>query len=218
MAKRSLSYLSVAALLIASFLVLTYYLLSDTARTREADVQVVEGKGGDAEALKTPGDTIGAAARPYRTPGTQRKGVPDLNADLTTVAFRHADMKSMHDRLRAEGRDDAWAKKAEEYFADNYAMLVGAVGSDWRPTVECGTTLCEVSGVLPSEKDAEIQASLQSGDLMMDSWEHGYHNMGAVFSSGKDGRAIALTYYQREGPSTFNPDEYSPEWRARHKK
>lgn len=116
-----------------------------------------------------------------------------------------SEKKFLHDKLRAEGRDEAWATRSKSLFDKAYAALpsIGDAGRD--VAISCGTTLCEVSGSLddrPGERDNKAQASVQSPDLMVKMWDKGYHNMGSMFGSDDHGRLSFVTFYQREAPVT----------------
>ena len=142
--------------------------------------------------ISVPSD-VGVAPKPFPADG------------LTKMLRFDSEKKFLHDELRHEGRDEAWATRSESLFDKLYAALpsIGDAGRD--VAISCGTTLCEVSGSLddrPGERDNKAQASVQSPDLMEKMWDKGYHNMGSMFGSDDHGRLSFVTFYQREAPVT----------------
>ncbi|WP_343526370.1 hypothetical protein [Sphingomonas sp.] len=109
-------------------------------------------------------------------------------------------LKSLHDRLRAEGRDEAWATRSETMLAREYADMSGIKGTGHAPQIHCGTTLCEVSGSLDFPERGIAMKSVQAPEFSERMWSRGYHPMNQGFGPGKDGRQMFIGYYRREAP------------------
>lgn len=110
------------------------------------------------------------------------------------------ELKSMHDRLRAEGRDEAWATRSEAMLAREYAEMSGIKDTGHAPQIHCGTTLCEVSGSLDFPERGAAMKSVQAPEFSERMWSRGYHPMNQGFGPGKDGRQMFIGYYRREAP------------------
>lgn len=109
-------------------------------------------------------------------------------------------LKSLHDRLRAEGRDEAWATRSEAMLANEYADMSGIKDTRHAPQIHCGVTLCEVSGSLDfPERDIAME-SVQAPEFSERMWARGYHPMNQSFGPGKDGRQMFIRYFRREAP------------------
>ncbi|MGE7206811.1 hypothetical protein ACQKJZ_14175 [Sphingomonas sp. NPDC019816] len=155
----------------------------------------------------TPSYSIGRGdTRP--APESQNDPVADRRAaelarisDVASPFFGFApQIKSLHDRLRAEGRDEAWATRSEAMIAKQYADMSGIKDTGQAPQIHCGATLCEVSGSLDFPEFGTAMQSMQAPEFSERMWTQGYHPMDQMFGPGKDGRQMFIRYFRREAP------------------
>ncbi|KRC81490.1 helix-turn-helix domain-containing protein [Sphingomonas sp. Root241] len=66
----------------------------------------------------------------------------------------------LHERVRAEKRDAAWAPRAEARLRTAYAHILGVGGEPLR--VICAATLCEVTGTITAQGEKDINATMQA--------------------------------------------------------
>ncbi|MBI0476813.1 hypothetical protein D9601_15790 [Sphingomonas sp. MA1305] len=148
--------------------------------------------------------------RDVPTPQDRRDLAADLRAaELARISDEVAPffgynpaLKSLHDHLRAEGRDEAWASRSKTMLAREYAGMPGIKDTDHAPQIHCGVTLCEVSGSLDFPERGTVMRSVQAPDVSERMWARGYHPMNQMFGPGRDGRQVFIGYYRREAPIT----------------
>jgi DNA-binding CsgD family transcriptional regulator len=114
------------------------------------------------------------------------------------------DVAGLHERVRTEQRDAAWAMRTEQGLAARYAMIPH-VNDMGKVRVLCGSTLCEVANLLPDPKtlpesaNAILYRDLQSTPLFHDGAALGLRYEGQLFSETKDQpkRNLFVAYWSR---------------------
>lgn len=201
---------TVRAVTFAAVLILSMYLIktgvsTDKGATQGSTVQVVSSS--VAPAYTTSSSSIGrnevrAASENLVDLMADRRAAELARISDAATPFLGYDpkLKSLHDRLRAEGRDEAWATRSEAMLASEYAKMAGIKETDRAPQIHCGTTLCEVSGSLDFPENGVAMQSVQAPEFSERMWSRGYHPMNQSFGPGKDGRQMFIGYYRREAP------------------
>lgn len=175
---------------------------------RGAAVQVVSSR--TAPARATPSPAIGGIEARAATdipgdPMADRRAAELARISDAASPFLgyNPKLKSLHDRLRAEGRDEAWATRSEAMLAREYAAMAGIRGTDQMPHIHCGTTLCEVSGSLAFPESGIAMDSVQAPAFSERMWGQGYRPMDQSFGPGKNGEQMFIGYFRREAPITM---------------
>ncbi|WP_428969698.1 hypothetical protein ACQR50_02575 [Sphingomonas sp. Xoc002] len=208
-AKRSFATLCIVILGVA--LIVSIHLSkvgasADDGSIQGSIVQVVSS--GAAPPQAKPPSSIGRVRAPRLAPEIQHDPMANMRAaelarisDVASPFFGYdPNLKSLHDRLRAEGRDEAWASRSEDMLAKEYADMSGIKGTDQAPHIHCGATLCEVSGSLDFPLRDIAMKSVQAPEFSERMWARGYHPMNQGFGPGKDGRQMFIGYFRREAP------------------
>ena len=123
------------------------------------------------------------------------------------------DTAELHDRLRKEERDDAWAREIEPALRGRYSAIPH-VNDRGEVRVTCAATLCEVANELPGSDQAnegELKAlygALQSEPLYGDVKKMGLIYQGATFtgSKTKPSRPLFVVYWARWRNDQRRPD------------
>lgn len=149
----------------------------------------------------------GAAALMTQSPTTGKADDPLIGAPLVNGP----NLVALHDRVRTETRDKAWAERLETAIRARVMQipLVGKNGNVLRVT--CASSLCEIAGTLISPKDkAEVEdqksqynrtvRDLQVPPLPDDLAKLGLKMEAATFTSGrgKPDKLAFLLYYSRK--------------------
>lgn len=96
--------------------------------------------------------------------------------------------QQLRDRLRAEGRDEAWATRTEAGIHERYGRLSAAARSLDTLSVACGSTLCEVVGLTRSDATSDdvttVLIEVQSGELNASIEQLGLRISSSSFTSG----------------------------------
>ena len=132
-----------------------------------------------------------------------RASLAAVSQEVAPLIAVSADKKRYHDMLRGEGRDEAWATRSEAMLRAEFARLPGMDRGSRPIAINCGTTLCEVSGDNDDPRDGlngNRMKSLQDPELDAMLSRRGYDNKGVMFGPGRTGEAF-LGYYQREAPA-----------------
>ena len=106
------------------------------------------------------------------------------------------DPASLHDRVRRERVDVAWAREAEPALEGVYAPLRG-IGP---VAVRCGSTLCEVSGEIAPGEESAATAQLQGAEVGRAVRALGFDGVLAFrvsVPSARGGRASFASYWAR---------------------
>lgn len=127
---------------------------------------------------------------------------PELYALLPADPF---DAAALHERLRLEPRIADWADRSEAALRGVYSRIP-YFNESAKPQVRCGATLCEVTSVLPLDKDIpeevrdEFYRSLQSPKLGEQLAGVGLVNKGTLFTSTKTAlpRPLFVSIWSRE--------------------
>lgn len=146
-------------------------------------------------------NTYGAAYESAESSVTHQKNLSRLSEDVLPLLNRISPQgRILHDRLTSERRDQVWATNAEMAIRSAYTNLeaVGAAGKDL--DIECGTTVCQVSGTLqdlPIDKASEMMHAVQSIDLMEGLNSQGYKLKDTSFGKGGKGKEIFVAYFNK---------------------
>jgi hypothetical protein len=140
---------------------------------------------------------------PARREDAYQNALQRVSRDIAPLLAEAPDLKYLHRRLLAEGRDEVWAARSEEILNNTYRDVAGFKEAGTSIEVHCGTTLCEVY-VDPTTHEGKaaglLMDHIQSADLAADLWNHGYRNRGAAYGPVDQGHDANVTYYQREAP------------------
>lgn len=130
--------------------------------------------------------------------------------DISTILGIFPNLKSMHERLVSQGRDEKWATLSENTILGLFHQIPDATDMKERITVRCGTTLCEVTGELNDPVygyDRALDAGMSDTEFTAKMWAGGYRNMGSGRGPGSEGRPTFVVYYQREVPVHIKPQK-----------
>ncbi|MFL6758230.1 MAG: hypothetical protein ACJ8EG_11760, partial [Sphingomicrobium sp.] len=116
----------------------------------------------------------------------------------------------LHQRIRAEQRDPAWAPVTEQALHTVYSRVEHVGGPNNPLRIMCATTLCEVAGTIdaPASKTDEeslrtpLNRTLQAlqGKLLQDDLaKSGLEHVSGFFGGGKPGQTAFLQYWSRKG-------------------
>lgn len=104
--------------------------------------------------------TLGATlAAALLAPAPQTVPVPDPLLD-GVIGKAETTAPRLHERVRAEKRDAAWAPPAEATLRTAYADIPGVSGEPLR--VICAATLCEVTGTITAQGEKDVNATMQA--------------------------------------------------------
>jgi len=135
-------------------------------------------------------------------------------ADVSSILGNFPFLKSTHDKLLSQGRDQRWADASEEKLTGFIRDIPGAGDLKNRVTVRCGTTLCEVTGELNDpdhEYDRRLDAGMSDIEFTAQMSRNGFRDMGSGRGPGRDGRLTFVAYYQREVPTEDKPQRRVPD-------
>ena len=150
----------------------------------------------------------GAAALMTQASPTTRNATDPL---IGSPLVNGPNLATLHERVRSEGRDLAWAERLEPAVRAR-VMQIPLVGKDGNVLrVTCGSSLCEIAGTLISPKDkAELEdqtsqfsrtvKDLQVPPLPDDLGKLGLKMEMGTFTSGKGNpdKLAFLLYYSRK--------------------
>lgn len=127
--------------------------------------------------------------------------ISDVSADVLPLLNRLGpDGRVLHDRLVSERRDEAWATKAESDIQTGYNRLEAIGGAGRALNIQCGSTVCQVSGNitdLPKSSASDMLHAVQSLDLQDRLETQGYKLKESNFGKGGKGTEIFVSYFTK---------------------
>ncbi len=109
--------------------------------------------------------------------------------------------RELHEQVRSETRDEAWAGRTESLLNARYLEIKGIGDDDGNALrVICGSTLCEVAGELPDAEQSpnpeltRVMRELQGQELRQSLEPAGLGLLSAAFGGGN-----FVSYWKRDG-------------------
>jgi DNA-binding CsgD family transcriptional regulator len=151
---------------------------------------------------------LGAAALWTQIPAPQRSGIVDPL--FGTIPSNENGPDRLYARLRAEQRDPSWAPRAEQVLRARLSQVPYVGGPKNILRVTCGSSICEVAGMIgaPTSRDDQdslktplnrTMQALQGKPIHDDLMKSGLNYVSAMFggSPEKPPRATFLIYFER---------------------
>ena len=112
-------------------------------------------------------------------------GTTFVDPMLKGLVDKLPNLPELHDRVREEDRDEAWASKSEAALRARYAQIPNLFAHGNVVRVICGRSLCEVAGVfsksLTDKQLSKVVEDLQANSLQDDLEPQGLKGIGTGF-------------------------------------
>lgn len=132
-------------------------------------------------------------------PGTPMPAAPPVGGMAAPTAAASTDPRDLYTLVRAERRDADWAIRSEATIRD-VLTTIPDLGHGRPLDIRCATTVCEVTGVGPTETSTEtleaVWQEVRSVVARTPLASRGLDAAGATFGSGRSLQAFTL-YYRR---------------------